>query len=553
MEKNIAFRILFLIFGMNCVNSMAQMLSTHPSQILMGDVYETMGDSALVWVKNTSTSAISISEVRTYPDPYGNIPYSISMATPFSIPANDSVSFYVKCKPIHNVLHNSEIVLIPSAPMGAIAIDVKMQGKYSNPYYNSTQNLVEQALKDALNTKLTQTLTGLTYSIARDKMFMEIDNQKFNGQGATQNTLECIYTGRQAVGYTSRTDCQANHSFNTEHTFPQSLFSSNLPMLADLHHIFPTDDNANSVRGNNPFNNIQGSGTWTQGGSVSNGSSFEPRDAQKGRSARALMYFSLKYQDYSCFVQGQESILRQWHIAFPPDNIEKLRNSAIATAQGNRNPFIDYPQFIQRINKITSCNGNSMGAPSVYFDYPKDSINYGDVPISTLQQHRFALLNLGEDTIHVSNLSVGAAEIEFNNPTLSIISLIPGEVYYLVVDLTLQSLGAFQSYIRISPDVMGAPYLEIPVTANGINNTSNDLNNNYLVWGMYPNPSTSKLTITSLAGGEIEVLDLQGKTLAHYSLSEGKETLDLSQLSEGLYMIKASLDGKSSVKKWWKN
>jgi hypothetical protein len=51
---------------------------------------------------------------------------------------------------------------------------------------------------------------------------------------------------------------------------------------------------------------------------------------------------------------GKLDTLLAWHKAFPPSEFEKARNNAIYSgvtvgsmsyAQGNRNPFIDYPQF----------------------------------------------------------------------------------------------------------------------------------------------------------------------------------------------------------------
>jgi len=56
--------------------------------------------------------------------------------------------------------------------------------------------------------------------------------------------------------------------------------------------------------------------------------------------------------------QGVLSTLLAWHRAFPPSDYERARNNAIYAgvtvggttyAQGNRNPFIDFPQFADAI------------------------------------------------------------------------------------------------------------------------------------------------------------------------------------------------------------
>src|SRR5690606_23844051 len=135
-------------------------------------------------------------------------------------------------------------------------------------------------------------------------MFMNIDNKKVNGQGAAQNTLECIYTGREAVGYSDRTDAQTSDTFDTEHTFPQGFFSQNEPMRSDLHHLFPTYSPSNNSRGNFPF----GIATQPYKNDDRNYPShlgannvYEPHNVQKGSTARAMMYFVIRYTDYTNF------------------------------------------------------------------------------------------------------------------------------------------------------------------------------------------------------------------------------------------------------------
>ena len=66
------------------------------------------------------------------------------------------------------------------------------------------------------------------------------------------------------------------------------------------------------------------------------------------------MYFVIRYQDYSSHFAGSETVLRQWHNAFPVDAIDRKRNNDIYAAQNNRNPFIDYPQFEERITNFVS-------------------------------------------------------------------------------------------------------------------------------------------------------------------------------------------------------
>jgi endonuclease I len=45
---------------------------------------------------------------------------------------------------------------------------------------------------------------------------------------------------------------------------------------------------------------------------------------------------------------GLLSDLLAWHLADPPDAEELARNDVIQSFQGNRNPFVDHPQWASR-------------------------------------------------------------------------------------------------------------------------------------------------------------------------------------------------------------
>jgi endonuclease I len=230
--------------------------------------------------------------------------------------------------------------------------------KYSKGYYSATEAKSGDSLFFALRRTLATGYRSNSYNTTRDNMFLQYDNKRVNGQGATVNTLECVYTGRVISGYASRTEAQDNvNNFNTEHTFPQSFFSSAQPMQADAHHLFAVDEGANTRRSNNPFS-IVTSPIWEVGGSKlgsgpTPGNWFEPRDVHKGNCARAMCYFVARYGDYAGFFASQQNTLVQWSLNYAPDTVAKRRNSAILATQGNRNPFVDYPQLLQRMRSLT--------------------------------------------------------------------------------------------------------------------------------------------------------------------------------------------------------
>ena len=149
-----------------------------------------------------------------------------------------------------------------------------------------------------------------------------------------------------------------NTIINVEHTWPQSRFTGKYPadiQKSDLHHLFPTDSKMNALRGSNNFGEVSHDSQKencqaSKSGSGSDGGRqvFEPPAHHKGHVARALFYFSVRYE--IAISPNEEAILKKWNQEFPVDEIEMARNEAIYKLQGNRNPFIDYPELATAIS-----------------------------------------------------------------------------------------------------------------------------------------------------------------------------------------------------------
>ncbi len=146
---------------------------------------------------------------------------------------------------------------------------------------------------------------------------------------------------------------------NIEHTWPQSKFTSQFDkemQKSDLHHLFPTDSEANSRRGNFHFGNVpdRHNELRVHGCDISklgheNGEMiFTPPVQHRGNVARAIFYFSIRYK--IPVTASEEAILRQWHIDDPVNEEELKRHERVAELQKVRNPFIDYPQLVNHVS-----------------------------------------------------------------------------------------------------------------------------------------------------------------------------------------------------------
>lgn len=468
--KNALLQRRCLTFGLGALLStamLAQPLYTRDTVMTWGQVNETQTVAETLWVRNARPVPVQVSGVKLF-SLYGQRPFAVSDSQ-FTIAVQDSFPLVVRFAPYHNVQHKFMLLLRTDGGLGHWPVALRGQGVYTRSYYSSTRNKSELALVTTLKNLLAQNYNQLSYSAARDNMYGSLDN---NG-----GTVECVYTGRTA-NFSTRAGAN-NNSFNCEHTFPQGFFNQSLPMRSDIHHLFPTDVSANSRRANDPFGVVTNP-SWSQGGSKAGGGKFEPRNVQKGATARAMMYFVVRYRDYSNHFKGQQSILRQWHRQYPPQAAEKQRNNGIYALQNNRNPFVDYPQFSDR---ITDLLGNMPVPRNMELYLSDDTISLGT---GTGQyEYGFVIYNAGDVLVNLNAFSLPAG-LSFAQGAPGSVQLEPGEHLRLAIRFAAGAVYQGQlSFRQSSSTGFGTRYVPIrssvplglaPASARGN-------------WSLYPNPA----------------------------------------------------------------
>ena len=205
----------------------------------------------------------------------------------------------------------------------------------------------------------------LSYAVARGKMYNYADNYN--------NLVTCVYSGYQeTVPYSAtNTSTTVVARINCEHTVPQSWFSQVVRMRSDMHHLYPTYDTWNNLRGSDPYADIPDATTqtWMRGvvsqntiptanideWSEDTNTQFEPREDHKGNVARSIFYFYTMHANQpelaatghaSITSAGNLNTLYAWHLADPVDAREIERNRRVAASQGNYNPFIEHPETV---------------------------------------------------------------------------------------------------------------------------------------------------------------------------------------------------------------
>ncbi|MEG3753217.1 endonuclease [Psychromonas arctica] len=249
-------------------------------------------------------------------------------------------------------------------------------------YYASTEGLSGLELKTALY-NIIKDHTTKTYSNIWDFMGTNSLDSYYENDGTILDMYSENVSTSDSYNYTPITDQCGNYigegsCYNREHSFPKSWFDEDYPMYTDIHHIFATDGYVNGQRSSYPFG-IVGTTSYVSdnGSKVGSASSdlgysgtvFEPIDEFKGDFARAYFYMATRYEDIistwevnsdnaaavldssSDYVYEEWviTLLKQWNESDPVSQKELDRNEAAYEFQGNRNPFIDHPEYVSEI------------------------------------------------------------------------------------------------------------------------------------------------------------------------------------------------------------
>lgn len=250
---------------------------------------------------------------------------------------------------------------------------VYVNAQIPSGYYNAAVGKTEAALKTALFTKIAAH-TERSYSQLWSD-FQTTDKRTDGKVWDMYSTCTFTFGTHQDSGSGGSAECQY---YNREHSFPKSWFSDGTPMYTDLFHLYPTDKYVNNQRGNLPFGETNGSTTFSNGSKLGtssfsgySGTVFEPTNEYKGDFARTYFYMVTAYEDkvanwtsehlaansYPAFNSWTIALLLKWTRQDPVSTKEINRNKAVYGIQGNRNPFIDYPELAEHIW------GNKKGSP----------------------------------------------------------------------------------------------------------------------------------------------------------------------------------------------
>lgn len=429
-------------------------------------------------------------------------------------------------------------------------------------YYYPVGGLTCAALKTSLFNIIKPTVanpnptyTGLwsAYYISDDHL-NDAGNKTIVWDMYTDNPAgaECEFTfgsPYQDKGTSGTVECQR---YNREHSFPQSWFGSSEPMRSDMFIAVPTDKKVNGQRGNLPYGEVSSPSYTSNNGTKLGpntyltqytGNAFEPINEYKGDFARSTFYVATAYEDlvsgwqgnanasvvlngssYQCFNDWYLKLMYKWHMQDPVSVKEIDRNNDIYMIQGNRNPYIDHPEYVALVWQCTGL------LPVTITDF-------------TAQKNNEKILLRWYATY------------ETNFKKYEIERSTDGSRFYKIGEVAGQNLANYSFTDNNLPNANTVYYLLKMIDVDGQFSNSKTIAvriaNNFSASFVYPNPAKEKLVVKLqqplTENSHLIITDLSGRILMQQPVSGGLRNIDvnLHQLPAGNYFIKIRNNNES--------
>lgn len=328
---------------------------------------------------------------------------------------------------------------------------------FSQPlnYYQNAQNQTGNALKSSLHEIINDHLE-FQYSTVK-QIIRQADEDPNN-----PDNLILIFTGWSIPKANFAVYLDSVDYWNREHIWAKSHgdFGTDPGPGTDVHALRPVDNSVNNAKSNKDYDNggTQYFDAGVPTGCFTDADSWEPIDEHKGDVARMIFYMDARYQGtngeldltvvdqvntYPNPTHGKLSTLLQWHQLDPVDDFERRRNDVIFSWQKNRNPFIDYPEFVNMIWGTAPANPIHFNNASMnpVLPAPFDAINYS-VQITSTSGSPTATLYWGLSWANLNN---------------SIPMTINGNIYSATIPG--QDAGAQVCYKIVALDALNSNYI----------------------------------------------------------------------------------------------
>jgi len=276
-----------------------------------------------------------------------------------------------------------------------------------------------------------------------------------------------LYTGNFGLG---------TYNYSREHRMPFSWINfsgitrgdfEGTPEGCDIHALELNNNDVNFRRSNHPYSSNVVTPLWTyleftQGTDSRNKSVASITEMRRGDAARAKLYMMLCYNGKYGRNWGLDGLLSDsdnqdvqqllnWHFNDLPDAFEKARHEYVVSKQGNRNPFIDFPDLANCIDftdmtLIGNCAQyvgiTQLAQQTDFMLYPQPTADVVNISFNAPATHMATLTvydltgKLVSQEAH--QLVAGSQNIQYNAA-----SLVPGYYLFAIEGGEMSARGRF--------------------------------------------------------------------------------------------------------------
>ena len=343
--------------------------------------------------------------------------------------------------------------------------------------YNVSDTASELAsYYSSINSQTGDTLLSALRSINSSKYHKNFSYSNF---GTSSSTSPYVYTdypigtttkdsngqirGSSIASFYTKTTAD---SFNKEHVWPNSKGGNKVEN--DILMPRPTISSENSSRGNSNF--VEGMNSSSGG--------WDPYTAGydkecRGECARIMLYCVVASSQLELVASnsggstscGNMNTLIKWHFDYAPSEYEMNRNNGAEYLQGNRNPFVDHPEYVARIwsNFNSTISNLCTQNESKYSNWTAGNYcKYGEnTPVDTsgvtISKNSDTLTVGGSTTI--SATSTNSSTISWTTSNSSIVSL-SSSSSSSGSNITLTANGAGTATITAKATISGTQYTD---------------------------------------------------------------------------------------------
>lgn len=232
-------------------------------------------------------------------------------------------------------------------------------------YYQTLDGKCGEELKTAIHNLVSNNVSMLSYGSGNEHTWWGFYVTDYIMDGSRRQVVDRYSNDVRYFGNRG----SSVSGMNIEHSFPKSWWGgSSNNAYKDLYNLMPCEQSINSSKSNygmGVVTNVKTNNGCTKVGTGANGTQlWEPADKWKGEFARGYMYMATAYQNFTWTGQALNSLQQgayptlqkwasdlyiEWAEGDPVDQMEIDRNQAVAGIQGNRNPFVDFPNLMHYV------------------------------------------------------------------------------------------------------------------------------------------------------------------------------------------------------------